>query len=209
MSKSVSQSHKISFSEHLDAACLRYLIRTGTSFLETKQALCSYWPPHNYVDTDRAEPVKQSLVSQIFIVFAKNWPGQLTRAPVGYVEAVLSCYPHHVQAEIVRLLSTERHQMKQDLISSSTLPPDILARLETSLADLEQALVANDPLISNHLRNSHSILVAYPETVHLLSDADIARLISAAQIHTKIEIVKATAPKTAKAVAKKASVADF
>lgn len=209
MSKSVSQSHKISFSERLDARSLKYLISTGTPFLTTKQALCSYWPKHSYVDLGKEKELNQSVVSAVLTIVAQNWRGQLSKAPLFYIEQVLRCYPHHIQTEIVKLLTVERQQMKTELLANSTLPPDILARLETSLADLEQSLLNQDPLISNHLRNSHSILVAYPETVHLLSDSDIARLISAAQIHTKVEIVKATAPKTAKAVAKKASVADF
>jgi hypothetical protein len=47
-------------------------------------------------------------------------------------------------------------------------------------------------MMPQHLRASHQLLISYPETVHLLDDAEIARLISAAQIHTQIEIVKAS-----------------
>ena len=155
MSKSVSQSHKISFSERLDAVALRYLITTGTPFLTTKQALCGYWPKSNYVDLGKEKELNQSIVSAILTIVAQQWRGRLSNAPLFYIEQVLRCYPHHIQTEIVKLLTVERQQMKTDLINSSTLPPDILARLETSLADLEQALTANDPLISNHLRNSH------------------------------------------------------
>ena len=35
--------------------------------------------------------------------------------------------------------------------------------------------------------------LSYPESVHLLDDNEIARIIDAAEIHTKTEIVKAAA----------------
>jgi hypothetical protein len=76
-----------------------------------------------------------------------------------------------------------------------TIPPDVLDRLDSHLASLEQALLEKDPMMPQHLRNSHSILISYPETVHLLEDAEIARLIDAAEIHVKTEIVKATVKK--------------
>lgn len=74
---------------------------------------------------------------------------------------------------------------------SDTLPADIMARLDSSLASLEASLLAKDPMMPQHLRNTHSILISYPETVHLLEDHEIARIIDAAELHTKTEIVKA------------------
>lgn len=76
-----------------------------------------------------------------------------------------------------------------------TLPPDVLDRLDSHLANLEQALLEKDPMMPQHLRNTHSLLITYPETVHLLDDCEIARIIDAAEIHTKTEIVKATVKK--------------
>jgi hypothetical protein len=87
----------------------------------------------------------------------------------------------------------------------TTLPPDVVAKLTMSLASLEQALLEKDPMMPQHLRASHQLLLSYPETVHLLDDDEIARLISAAQIHTQIEIVKAG---TAKAGGRKKISAD-
>lgn len=81
---------------------------------------------------------------------------------------------------------------------STTLPPDIVAKLTMSLASLEAALLNKDPMMPQHLRQSHQLLISYPETVHLLDDDEIARLISAAQIHADIEIVKAAAPRNTK-----------
>ena len=86
----------------------------------------------------------------------------------------------------------------------TTLPPDVVAKLTMSLASLEAALLEKDPMMPSHLRASHQLLISYPETVHLLDD-EIARLISAAQIHTQIEIVKAG---TAKAGGRKKISAD-
>lgn len=87
----------------------------------------------------------------------------------------------------------------------TTLSPDIVSKLTMSLASLEQALLAKDPMMPQHLRASHQLLISYPETVHLLDDDEIARLISAAQIHTQIEIVKAG---TSRAASKKKISAD-
>lgn len=77
--------------------------------------------------------------------------------------------------------------------TSDTIPADIVDRLSGSLAALESSLLEKDPMMSQHLRNTHSVLVSYPETVHLLDDEEIARIIDAAEIHTKTEIVKAVA----------------
>lgn len=84
---------------------------------------------------------------------------------------------------------------KKDYImkQSDTIPADIMARLDTSLASLEASLLAKDPMMPQHLRNIHSVLISYPETVTLLEDNEIARIIDAAEVHTKTEIVKAVA----------------
>ena len=81
--------------------------------------------------------------------------------------------------------------------NQTTLPPDVVSKLTMALAQLEQSLLEKDPMMPQHLRASHQLLISYPETVHLLDDDEIARLISAAQIHTGIEIVKLNTPKTA------------
>lgn len=76
---------------------------------------------------------------------------------------------------------------------NDAIPRDVMMRLQSSLASLETALLDKDPLMPQHLRNTHSILISYPESVHLLDDNEIARIIDAAEIHTKTEIVKAAA----------------
>ena len=77
----------------------------------------------------------------------------------------------------------------------SRIPDTTMRSLEMCLASLEQALLAKDPLMSQHLRNTHSLLISYPETVHLLEDKEIELIIDAAEAHTKTEIVKAVAAK--------------
>jgi hypothetical protein len=80
--------------------------------------------------------------------------------------------------------------------TNDAIPHDVMTKLEMSLASLEFTLLAKDPMMPQHLRNVHSLLISYPETVHLLDDAEIARIIDAAQVHTKTEIVKAAAKGT-------------
>jgi len=92
---------------------------------------------------------------------------------------------------------------------TSKLPKEVHDRLLMNLASLEQSLLAKDPQMPNHLRNSHAILVSYPETVHLLEPHEVARLIDAAEIHTKTEIVKAVAAGKGASSKKKLDVSDL
>lgn len=75
------------------------------------------------------------------------------------------------------------------------VPADVMDRLAASLLNLETSLLEKDPMMPQHLRNTHSLLITYPESTHLLEDDEIARIIDAAEIHTKTEIVKATVKK--------------
>lgn len=79
---------------------------------------------------------------------------------------------------------------------AAKIPADVYSRLTTSLAALEQALLSADPQMPMHLRNSHALLVTYPESRHLLTDEAIKNLIAAAQKHMSIEIVSQAAKKT-------------
>ena len=92
---------------------------------------------------------------------------------------------------------------------NNAIPQDILLKIEMNLASLEQALTAKDPMMPQHLRNIHSLLISYPETVHLLDDAEIAAIIDAAEVHTKTEIVKAVAAKKSTGGKAKVSVNDL
>ena len=125
-------------------------------------------------------------------------------------EAVLAkaYFYHHCVYQ--RLLNTRVFDMKQD--DASKIPADIYKRLESTLADLQATLLAKDPMMPQHLRNIHATVIQYPESVHLLSDQEIALIIDGAEEHTKTMIVseaakKATAPR-AKSL-KNISVADL
>ena len=69
------------------------------------------------------------------------------------------------------------------------IPPEQLEPLQAALLSLESALLAKDPLMPQHLAASHRVLVSYPETVHLLDDAEIAKIVEAQQQHTMTQIV--------------------
>lgn len=88
---------------------------------------------------------------------------------------------------------TWRTEHMKAVPDTQNIPHDILSKLEMNLASLEKSLLDKDAMMPQHLRNVHSLLISYPETVHLLEDAEIARIIEGAQVHTKTEIVKATA----------------
>lgn len=72
----------------------------------------------------------------------------------------------------------------------SKIPTDVLSSLKMKMASLESALLTKDPDMPNHLKESHRLLITYPETVHLLEDPEIAALIKAAEQQTNTMIVK-------------------
>lgn len=96
--------------------------------------------------------------------------------------------------------------------AAGALDPAVMAKLTMHLADLEQSLLTNDPLMPQHLRNSHALILSYPESVHMLEERDaVGLIIKALQKHTSVEIVKATAakPRASSARASKVSASDL
>jgi hypothetical protein len=75
----------------------------------------------------------------------------------------------------------------------AAIPGEILDKLKMHMAALEGKLTAADPEIKNHLRNSHTLLISYPETVHLLEDSEIAGLIKLQEDYAQTQIVKEVA----------------
>ncbi len=156
-------------------------------------------------------PAEQHLAS----ICGAHWKGGLWNHPALSVYTATSmlttedeqCWMAVILADNFLLPVKGIQFMKQ----SDTVPAEIMARLEMALASLEQALIAKDPLMPQHLRQSHSLLIQYPETVNLLSDEEVASLIDAAEIHTKTEIVKAAASGKggSSARAKKVSASDL
>jgi hypothetical protein len=83
------------------------------------------------------------------------------------------------------------------------IPQLVLDKITGKLDSVRTALLAKDPQMAQHLRESHSLLQQYPETAHLLDDAEIKLLLDAAQEYTKIKIV-AEASKGGKGGSRKA-----
>ena len=140
--------------------------------------------------------LSRQLTQEVLIAVASYWRGRLEDLDLQMLALRFGCLPTEQHDLAVHLMTDEillpkEYRMKR----VDTIPPDVLDRLDNHLASLEQALLDKDPMMPQHLRNSHSILISYPETVHLLDDQEIARLIDAAEIHVKTEIVKATVKK--------------
>lgn len=91
----------------------------------------------------------------------------------------------------------------------SAIPPTVLTQLQLKMGELQKALLEKDPQMPNHLRESHRLLITYPETVHLLDDEEIAQLIEAAKRHTNTEIIKETSKSKSGGSKKKFGVDDL
>ena len=77
---------------------------------------------------------------------------------------------------------------------SASIPPS----LTSALTELEQKLLATDPQIPSHLRNIHTLLRSYPESIVLLTDSQIKTLIDAASQVTQVFIVEKQTNREAK-----------
>ena len=153
--------------------------------------------------------LSHQLKQEVLIAVTSYWRGRLEDLDLPMLALRFGCLPSSQHELAVQLMSDELLLPKEYRMKRvDTIPPDVLARLDSHLASLEQALLEKDPMMPQHLRNTHSILISYPETVHLLEDAEIARIIDAAEIHTKTEIIKATVKK-ATGTRKKVDVSDL
>lgn len=128
---------------------------------------------------------------------AERWRGRLHSLDCNMLALRISSMPSYLHATCLNLIHEVLYLTKEErtMQQSDQIPADVMSKLEMNLASLEQALLNKDPMMPQHLRNSHSLLITYPETVHLLEDKEIAMLIDAAEIHTKTEIIKATVKK--------------
>ena len=88
----------------------------------------------------------------------------------------------------------------------SKVPQDVYKKLDSALASLETALLEKDPLMKNHLRESHALLVTYPETVVLLKPSEVNTLIRAAEKHTQTQIVSDVAKGKSSGITRKKSI---
>jgi hypothetical protein len=77
-----------------------------------------------------------------------------------------------------------------------------LAELLPKLKQVEDALLAADPKLPNHLKEIHKYLIQFEELAHLLSEEQISVIMDAQQKVTGIRLAQETAKGTGKASAK-------
>ncbi len=157
-------------------------------------------------------------VARILRCAADHWQHELGELNTNTIYLLLVQMTQQQQEDLVDNLetilspffsTTSKTERQRYMKQSDVVPADVMSRLEMSLASLETSLLNKDPMMPQHLRNTHSILIGYPETVHLLDDAEIARIIDAAEVHTKTEIVKAAASKKTAGPKVKVSASDL
>lgn len=97
-----------------------------------------------------------------------------------------------------------------DSILSSPLPAQPVAldaanpvhfEVMSRLAALEEALLARDPMMKMHLGAIHKELIQHEELVHLLSNEQIGKIVTAQQVHTGNVLVADITGKAGKAKA--------
>lgn len=180
----------------------------------------NHLPP--YTNTATHIPLSPFYIRKILTHITNHWQRQLHELGMNWIHIELMQIPVELRAAAFDQIETtlaygvgkspcpfswRASEMKHD--GTAAIPQDILSKIEMNLASLEQALTAKDPMMPQHLRNVHSLLISYPETVHLLDDSEIACIIDAAEVHTKTEIVKAVAAKKSSGGKAKVSVNDL
>ncbi len=147
--------------------------------------------------------------STMLSLAGRHWKRSLYDFDAPMLALRFSALPQELRAQAMRTIYGKLGRLEdpmKELATTSNLPREVYDRLNMSLASLEAALVAKDPMMPQHLRNSHAVLVSYPETVNLLNDEETARLIDAAEIHVNVEIVKAVAKGKGKSSASLAKI---
>lgn len=161
----------------------------------------------------------QNTHAKVILTLAANyWQRSLAELDLNSIELAL-CSLHESQLEFaVEMIHKQLYpgfaflapsERSLFMKPSETIPLDVMDKLTMALASLEASLLAKDPMMPQHLRATHSLLITYPETVHLLDDAEISCIIDGAEILTKTEIVKAVASKAATGTRKKVSASDL
>lgn len=173
----------------------------------------------SYLPPDKRDAMYPATSRRLLHLISNFWQRDMEDIDIRWISLFFRQMPAPQQDQAAELATrflttgqylTSRHERASLMKHSETIPQDVMARLDQSLAHLEQALLTKDPMMPQHLRNTHSLLISYPETVHLLEDAEVARLIDAAELHTKTEIVKAVAAgKSSGGSRKKVDVSDL
>lgn len=71
----------------------------------------------------------------------------------------------------------------------SAVPAETLEEFKLHMTALEANLIGQDPMMKEHLRNSHRILLTYPESAHLLDDDEIHLLIKRQEEYSNTQIL--------------------
>jgi hypothetical protein len=163
----------------------------------------------NWWRRDLGQPLESELTHVVFSTLAEYATRSIESYDLSNIERRIKQFPKDFHATFLSLVIRQLAVVRIDqffnqlshseraiaMQASDKIPKDVLDKLTMSLASLEAALLSKDPMMPQHLRASHQLLVSYPETVHLLDDNEIARLIDAAEIHTKTQIIKDVATK--------------
>lgn len=104
--------------------------------------------------------------------------------------------------------STETSVLAEPLAGSEAITKlDPSQPLQFSLLDrlsqLEEAMLARDPLMKTHLGAIHKQLIEHEELVHLLSNEEIAKIVSAQQQHVNTSLAAEVTSKSGNAKAAK------
>ena len=213
-----SSTNSISTIFHFNARGLGYMLSTGGHCLELVQAagLSSAHPW--YAPQAVKQPALSAGISRMVLaliaqyqqgplesICLRSWELRLKSLPDSLHVDCLGLARQHAYHSI--LSPTKTRKRSYDIMKhTENIRADVISQLEMSLASLEQSLLAADPRMPGHLRAIHAVLISYPETVHLLEDAEIALVINGAKKHTATEIVKETTAKATGTRAKKPSV---
>lgn len=205
---------------HFSARGLGYQLSTGGHCLALVHAAGlssahAWYHPHGISQP----PIAWGIGREILRIIAQFQVGPFADVDLRAWELRLKSLPESLHVDCVSLarlhayysIVSQPHARRKGyeiMKHTDNIPADVLAKLEMSLASLEQSLLASDPQMPGHLKAIHQVLIGYPETVHLLEDAEINQLISAAKKHTQTEIVRETAAK-ATGSRKKPSVDDL
>ena len=84
-----------------------------------------------------------------------------------------------------------------------------ISDVQMKIAELQTAFLSNHPTMPTLLREIHSTLKADPETVTLLTDAEVGTIISSLQKYTGAVITAKSAPASAKKALKNLTADDL
>lgn len=71
-----------------------------------------------------------------------------------------------------------------------------LMEIQSTIQELQEALLSAHPEMPSLLRKIHTKLKADPELVTLLSEEEIAQVINGLKVHTNVSLVSSSAKKT-------------